>query len=392
MQGIRNLSENTVGAAFELRFYGNEPSKPVILLQAREDDSYYFFVGRSVKAVRKVSAFFSNADTCYIHTQDGISRFHARPISDIKSLYPPMPDAQTLSSDTHLVGQAHGSMTPVAMTNDPAENVTDNSAAIVPDQDFFPLLALPEEIISRMLDYLSHRDVIAIKESCLRLREIAASVLCARNMASSRPWFKQFSPSQQQIFIQIAKNFSEPQLSAWLMQFTRDKTLVSHLCRQSGREVTDNSEARSPEKIPLFPQLLFYQVSQLMIDSPVLQPDLVAEIQCKSYLVETAILSHDASYLVTDCYGADGRAKIHALAAKNSDCQQIHIPHVGRVRQVICSADNRHILSFCTQCTVKITSRSDDNRWAEQLCIVHKKDQISQLQPRQSACGDGQRR
>ncbi|WP_448216139.1 F-box/WD repeat-containing protein [Endozoicomonas sp. 2B-B] len=439
MQGIRNLSENTVGAAFELRFYGNESSRPVILLQAREDDKYYFFVGRSVKAVRKASVFFSNADTCYIRTQDGISRFHARPISDIKSLYPSMPDAQTdststdnspvtigsdsgdsvdnktllpgsavhpekqqpstsedltpppelkpaqilnhsytmsqkpLSSDTPLVGQAHGSIIAVAMTNDPAENVTSNSVAIVPDQDIFPLLALPEKILSRIMGHLSHRDVTAMKESCLHLREIAAPVLSVRNMASSRVWFKQFAPSQQQIFIQIAKNFTEPQLRAWLMQFTRDKMLVSHLCQQSDREVTDNSEARSPEKIPLFPQLLFYQVSQLMIDSPVLQPDLVAEIQCKSYLVETAILSHDASYLVTDCYGADGRAKIHALAAKNSDCQQIHIPHVGRVRQVICSADNRHILSFCTQCTVKITSRSDDDRWAEQLCIVHKK-------------------
>lgn len=270
--------------------------------------------------------------------------------------------------DTNPVSQTNGYTTLATATNDPAEKGTSNGVAIVPARDLSPLLALPREMISRIVNYLSHRDVMAIEETCRYLRDIAAPILTAR----SRPWYKHFEPLQQQQFTQIAKNISKHELRAWLMQFTRDEMLVSSLCRQLAEEMTDEFEARNPQNITLFPQRLFYLVGQFMNDSPVLQPVLVSDIQCKSYKVDKATLSHGASYLVTNCYGADCSAKIHVLAAKNIGYLQIPIPHGGWVRQVTLSADNCHILSHCTTRTVKITSRSANNCWAEQLAISHK--------------------
>lgn len=99
MQSHPIISEQTVGAAFELRLYGSRFSKPAILLQARRNGSYHCFAGRSVKDLKEVSVFFSDANTCHIRTLDGIFQFHVRPIS-IKSLFSPKPDAQIKTTST----------------------------------------------------------------------------------------------------------------------------------------------------------------------------------------------------------------------------------------------------------------------------------------------------
>lgn len=256
-------------------------------------------------------------------------------------------------------------------TNDSTENGTRHGVTIVPARDCFPLLAMPSEPLLRILGYLSHRDIVAIEQTCLDLRNLAARLLNVRSQA----WYAQFETSQQQQFTQIAKNISQHKLKAWLMQFTRDEVLVSRLCSQLAGEEKDDLEACNPEKITSFPQRLFYRVAKLMVDCPVFNPVLVSDIQCKSFKSDLSLLTpNDVSYLVTNCDSANCCAKIHVLSAKNLDHREISIHRWGCVRAVPLSADKRHIMSRCGDQAVKISSRTATDCWAEQLSVAHEKE------------------
>lgn len=276
--------------------------------------------------------------------------------------------------DIPAVGQSNDHPTLATETRYPAEKGTSQGVTVVPAGDISPLLALPTEMLTHIVNFLSNRDVMMINDTCRYLRGVAAPILTAR----SRLWCQQFGPAQQQQFTQITKNISQHGLRAWLLQFTRDEVLISKLCYQLDQEVTSNvlarNKARNPEHTTMFPQQfpqhLFYLMSQLMNDSRLLHPVPVSDIKCHYHVATSATLSNDARYLATNCYGsADWGAKIHVLGAENVG--NLQTSHKGWVRQVILSADNQHLLSLSADQTVKITSLTGNHRWEQQLVIVH---------------------
>ncbi len=96
------LTKESIGAAFELRSYGGECSEPTYLVQASIESSSRCFDSRSVKIedFRECTVTFTSPETCYIfRAQKGLVRYKVRPI-DVKSLFPPEPDAQNQNTST----------------------------------------------------------------------------------------------------------------------------------------------------------------------------------------------------------------------------------------------------------------------------------------------------
>ncbi|MGI2026510.1 WD40 repeat domain-containing protein [Endozoicomonas acroporae] len=263
----------------------------------------------------------------------------------------------------NTIGSTNSYPPPAATTTLPVEHTTSNRITAATNPRPLLLLDLPEQPIRHILVFLGDRDIKAMAQTCSSLLAIVRA-----EHLPARIWFKQFEPRQQQQFIQIAKNTSNHELKAWLGQFTGSETLISTICGHSAGEVTNNDiPPREPQKGKYFPQILFYTVSQLMVNCRTFQPELAISIDCIPFTAASATLSNDGRFMATNSYarcGRDyGRTEITARPA------EIAIAHEDRVRRITFSTDNRHILSY-TASTAKITSCNADGSWTEKLIII----------------------
>ncbi|MBO9493495.1 hypothetical protein J7438_05260 [Thalassotalea sp. G20_0] len=261
------------------------------------------------------------------------------------------------------IGSTNSYIPPTATPILPVEHRTNNRITAVSSPRPLLLLDLPEQPIRHILGFLGDRDIKAMAQTCSSLLAIVRA-----EHLPARIWFKQFEPRQQQQFIQIAKNISNQELKAWLGQFTGNETLISTICGQSAGEVTDNDiPPREPQKGKYFPQILFYTVSQLMVNCRTFQPELAISIDCIPFTAASATLSGDGRFLATNSYARCGSG--YGRTEITTRPTEIAIAHEDRVRRITFSTDNRHILSY-TASTAKITSCNADGSWTEKLIII----------------------
>ncbi|MBO9482857.1 WD40 repeat domain-containing protein [Salinisphaera sp. G21_0] len=278
-----------------------------------------------------------------------------------------------------------------------------NGMSVVPCQDQYSLLHLPEPPLLRLLGYLSFREILATAKTCTYLNQVITD-----EHLLARSWFAKLKAHQQNLFKEIARDISDRDLQHWLRQFTTDTTVVGKLCGQYLAEQTtdDGRKTCETQKRKYFPQVLFYTVSKLMADCRQFKPVLAKEIlDTPGYAISLSthgdhlvILSNHHTGTIFGCtanspwhkqasfsfdywltadlpisnFETHGRhvlacdkhtATILAYNADNSCTEQLTIFHEGRISSADLSCDGHQAIITCDDGSARIHSWNDAGHW-----------------------------